>query len=225
MSKKESIMNYDVLAQKIYTARTKLYHLFIHVVGYARGVKKFMINGNYIQSNMRILDAGCGGGLVTKIMHHIAKKQRFTTVSFFGFDLTPAMLDYFRSWITKKNIKNISLAKIDVLKPKQLPPDWKNFDLVVVSGMLEHLPRHRIVEGIRNLKYLLKPDGTLLIFICRKNWFAYWIIKKWWKAETYTAQEMKAIMQDAGLIFSLKPFSGFYRYLNYWLHIIEGKKS
>ncbi len=218
------IMHYNTLVQKLYTARTGLYHLFIHIVGYSRAVKKFLIITDYLKQNMRVLDAGCGGGLLTKIMHGVAAKQKIKHIAFHGFDLTPAMLNYFRSWINKKKIKNISLVQADVLKPKQLPADWKNFDLVAVSGMLEHLPRHRIVEGIRNLKYLLNPNGTLLIFICKENRLAHWIIKKWWKAEIYTTNEMQTIMNNAGFTkVSFKQFPKPFTYLNQWIHIIEAQ--
>lgn len=220
------VMKYDAIAQKVYTSRTTLYHFFIHVVGYARAVKKFMIQSNYLKPGMRILDAGCGGGLATKIMYQIALKNNLQNVSFHGFDLTPAMLNYFRRWITKKNVVNVKLAQADVLKPDQLPPNWKNFDLVTVSGMLEHIPRHRIVEAIRNLKYLLNPHGKLLIFICKKNTLSHWIIRKWWKAESYTTSEIKTIMTDAGFTqFTHKNFPSPFGYLNYWSHVIEARRK
>ncbi len=219
-------MSYDAVAKKLYTTRTTLYHWFIYSVGYARAVKKYIAQSQQLKSSMRILDAGCGGGLVTQIMHDVARHQNTQNISFFGFDLTPAMLDRFRTWINKKKITNISLVQADVLKPEQLPESWKNFDLIVVSGMLEHLPRDRIHEGIRNLKNLLSPNGTLLLFICKENRLAHWLIKKWWKAEIYTETEMNTILESAGLPHrSFKQFPTPFGYLNHWMHIIEAKKQ
>jgi ubiquinone/menaquinone biosynthesis C-methylase UbiE len=227
-------MEYDKLAQHIYTTRITMYHWFIHyMVGYAQGVKKYFVKSSvlpkgapYLQPGTKVLDAGCGSGLVTNILYNIAKKKNISNVTFYGFDLTPAMLDRFRIWIKKDNVTNIHLAQADVLKPEQLPADWKEFDLITVSGMLEHLPKHRITEAISNLKKLLKQDGRLVIFICRKNPLAYWVIKKWWQAETYTKQEMQTIMHNAG--FSSVDFHRFpfpYNYMNSWVHIIDAKKN
>jgi len=171
---------------------------------------------------MRILDAGCGIGLIIKILYLITKKNKLNNVTFYGFDLTPAMLKHFQKWINKKKIQNIALHQADVLKPKELPADWQDYDLITVSGMLEHVPRKHITEAITNLKKLLAPNGKLVIIICKHNFLAHWIIYKWWKAEIYTHNEIQTIMRKSGFKkISFKKFSFPYSYLNNWVHIIQ----
>ncbi|GAG30779.1 unnamed protein product, partial [marine sediment metagenome] len=201
------------------------YHVFIYTVGYARAVRNYFLNNSYIKSNMKILDAGCGGGLVTQIIHTIAHTKHMQSITFDGFDLTPAMLDMFRNWIKKNNITNISLVQANVLKPEQLPVNWNNYDLITVSGMLEHISREHITDAIKNLKNLLAPNGTLIIFISRKNWLTYWVITRWWKAETYSRAEIETIVRNAGLTrITFNRFAFPFNYLNSWVHIIEAKK-
>ena len=217
-------MKHQTRTQIMYTKRTLLYNFFIHLVGYAQAIKKIFTQSDYLKPNMRIADAGCGTGLVTRILYRLAKNKKIS-IEFYGFDLTPAMLDQCKKWIKKNNVTNIILQQADVLKPEQLPANWNNFDLVLVSGMLEHLKRERITEGIVNLKKLLKPGGTLFISICKRNWLAHWLIKKWWKAEIYTTKEIKTIMHKAGFFqFTFKGMPFPYGYLNSWVHIIEAKK-
>ncbi len=218
-------MNHQSMVQKLYTARTSVYIFFIHVVGYARAIKLFFAQSSYLKSGMKILDAGCGTGLITKILYQNARKKNIDPVLFYGFDLTPAMLKRFQAWITKKKITNVKIVQADVLKPQQLPKNWSEFDLIVISGMLEHIQRTHIVQSINNIYNLLKKDGRFLTFICRTNSISHLIITKWWKAQTYTQQEIKHIMHDAGfnsVIFHR--FSFPFRYLNWWVFIIEAQK-
>ena len=213
--------------EKLYTQKTGFYHkFFIDLLGYERGLRKFFENYNYLKSNTRILDAGCGTGILTRILTEIAKKKKLDGIKYHGFDLTQAMLDLFKQWISKGNDKNISLKKADVLLlDEQLPKDWQNYDLIVSSAMLEYIPKDKIRQAIRNLGNLLKDDGTILVFITKKNLLMRLLIKMWWKADMYEKDEIKEVLLDAGfkqVIF--KKFLSPYWHLNHWGFIIEAKK-
>ncbi len=218
-------MSYDSIAQKIYTSRTMVYHLFIHVVGYARAVRIFFMHNHCLGNEMRILDAGCGSGLILKILYKTGKKQCLS-LALYGFDLTPAMLELCKKWIVKNNISTIFLKQADVLKIDQtLPADWTNFDLVTASGMLEHLPKNKLWIALTNLKKRLSTTGTMVIFICRKNPLSYWLIYRWWKAQIYTKKELTDLFTSLDLQYTFKQFSFPHSYLNAWVHIIELKKK
>ena len=211
--------------QSLYTNHRKLYTIFAHGTGYHRAIKKFFYQANYLQSSMHILDAGCGTGLVTKIIYNLALYKNKKDLFFHGFDLTPTMLTPFHHWINKNNITNIRLVQADLCKPEQLPSHWHNFDMIIVSGMLEYIPKKDIELAINNLKNLLKPTGILLLFICNRNWLTHWIIYKWWKANLYLYEEIEDILHCVGFTQpSRKKFPFPYQYLNSCLHIIEAHR-
>jgi ubiquinone/menaquinone biosynthesis C-methylase UbiE len=213
--------------EKLYTKKASFYHkFFIDTLGYGKGLNSFFENYNYLKQHIKILDAGCGTGLLTRILSDIAKKENFEGIKYHGFDLTQAMLDLFKQWIPKGNDKTISLKKADVLLlDEQLPEDWQNYDLIVSSAMLEYIPKNKIRQAIRNLCRLLKDDGTILIFITKKNLLMRLLIKMWWKANIYDQAEIREVLLDSGfkkVIF--KNFPSPYWHLNIWGFIIEAKK-
>jgi cyclopropane fatty-acyl-phospholipid synthase-like methyltransferase len=213
--------------EKLYTKKASFYHrFFIDILGYGKGLKKFFGNNNYLNQNIKILDAGCGDGLITRILTEIAEKEKLEGIKYHGFDLTQAMLDLFKQWIPKENDKTISLKKADVLRlDEQLPKDWQNYDLIVSSAMLEYIPKNKIRQAIRNLSNLLNDDGTILIFITKKNLSMRLLINMWWRANMYNKNEIKQVVLDSGfkkVIF--KSFLSPYWHLNHWGLIIEAKK-
>ncbi|HIG95454.1 TPA: class I SAM-dependent methyltransferase [Candidatus Woesearchaeota archaeon] len=213
--------------EQLYTKKTSFYHhFFIDALGYGKGLEKFFENYSYLKENIKILDAGCGTGIIIRILTEIAKKKKLDGIKYYGFDLTQAMLDLFKKWISKGNDKNITFKKADVLLlDEQLPKDWQNYDLIVSSAMLEYIPKDKIRQAIRNLGSLLKKDGTILIFITKRNLIMRLLIKMWWKANMYEKDEIKQVLIDSGfrkIIF--KNFLFPYWHLNHWGFIIEAKK-
>lgn len=209
--------------KKLYTKKASLYHnFFIDILGLGRKLKRFFLGSNYLRPHSKILDAGCGTGIVTRILYGIAIEKKYEGMMFDAFDFTPAMLDIFHQWIVNENAKNITLKQADVLDLKNLPQDWKEYDLIVSEGMLEYLPKYKVPEAVSNLKQLLKDDGKLLVFITRRNIVTKLLVELWWKANIYDEKEINQIFQgiDFGE-FRLKSFSTM------WLNstiVIEAKK-
>ena len=138
--------------QKLYTKRAALYHLFF--VDFLRGGRRimdFLRERGYLQSHFRILDAGCGTGNATRALYTISRENGYEDVIFHAFDLTQAMLDLFQQWIKKVGANNVTLKQADVLNLDQLPSDWNEYDLIVSSAMLEHLPKDRIRQALSGL--------------------------------------------------------------------------
>lgn len=195
---------------------------------YDSGLKKFFAkNQDYLKPNFKILDAGCGSGIVTKILFDLAQRKKLPDITFHGFDLTLAMLNLFRQWLNKHQVQNISLKQVDVLLlENQLSADWKNYDLIVSSAMLEYIPKEKMGIALTNLKGRLKDDGIFLFFITRNNLFNKIFINQWWKADMYKKNEIKKLLSDIGykkIIFKKFPFP--YSYLNLWGFIIETKSK
>ncbi len=185
--------------RRLYTKRYRLYcRFFIDCLGWDKRVEDFLRASDRIQSNRRILDAGCGTGVVTKTLYRIALKKGLKEVRFYGFDVTPVMLDLFREWAVDKKAFGISLRRADVLSLKDLPKEWREFDLIVASAMLEHVRSDQLKLALLNLKRLLKRDGKLLVFITRRNAFTTLLVKLWWKANVYNEDEIKRFFEEVG---------------------------
>ncbi len=183
---------------------------------YDRQIEDFLRKGNYLRSGMRILDAGCGSGLATKILHGLVKEQHLVDMTFHGFDLTPTMLKRFQTWITKHNLqREIEFNRANVLDLQELPEHWSNYDLIVSSSMLEYIPQLKIVTALQNLRALLKGDGTLLLFVTRENPVTHRLVGKWWQAHLFSEDEIYTALSQAGFHQILpRQFSGRSQYAN-----------
>jgi len=185
--------------QKLYTRRATLYErLFVHFLGWGQELETFFQKSDYIHSNSKVLDAGCGTGVVTKTLFQLAYKKNIDGLQFYAFDITQNMLEVFQQWITKQGAINIEVQNADVLKIECLPNSWKDYDLIVSSTMLEYLPMDKVKCALMNLRQLLRVGGVLLIFITKRNFITTWLAGKWWKTNLYDEQEIRALLYEAG---------------------------
>lgn len=193
-SKKE---NSSKKVQKLYTGRASFYErFFINFLGWGRELEAFFRESSYLTPNSKVLDAGCGTGIVTKTLYKLAK-EKGEHVNFHAFDLTQRMLDIFSEWIAAERAENIELKQADVLELQLLPPQWSEYDLIVSSTMLEYLPKSKVSEALANLRKLLKSGGTLLVFITKRSFVTKWLAGRWWKTNTYTKSEIEKLFHEA----------------------------
>jgi len=185
--------------QTLYTTRAPLYErLFVNFLGWGRELDTFFRKFHYLQPNMKILDAGCGTGIVTRTLYHIAHDQGYAGVAFHAFDLTPAMLAILRTWVTEHGATNVELQQADVLALAALPAHWHAYDLIVVATMLECLPKTQVPAALHHLKQLLRPNGILLVFLTRRTFLTKWLGERWWKTQVYDAAEMQLLLRRVG---------------------------
>ena len=101
---------------------------------------------------IRILDLGCGTGVVTReIRNHVHKESEVT-----GADVSARMLE-----------KAAQLAPDMSIKWAQVPEDRLPFhggcfDIIVMHTLMTHVPDP--LSMLSSARTLLKPDGTLIIF-------------------------------------------------------------
>lgn len=86
-----------------------------------------------IDSEMKILDAGCGPGALTRLLAQGAKKV-------VGVDFQPAMVERAEENARKERIKNVSCQQADYLT---LPFPDGSFDLVATTTVLSVVPDSR----------------------------------------------------------------------------------
>ncbi len=211
--------------EELYTRKSRLYHLiFIALLRYDKGLLSFFNQYEYLKSGIVILDAGCGSGTVTKMLYRRAQLHNFKKINYYAFDITQAMLDRFTNWIEDEKIATIRTWRADILDFNNITKDWPDFDLIVSSAMLEYLPKEQLPIALQNLSKLLSKNGKLVIFITKKGILNRWLIKKWWKANTYTRNELKSVLGESGFArIKFRKFPEAYSYLNRWGFIIEAK--
>lgn len=187
-------------AKALYTARAALYQfLFVKLMSYGLALDAFFTKRELIAPGMKILDAGCGTGLLTKIHYRLARKHALEGVRFFAFDLTPRMLADFKAWVAASHAQDaIELCELNVLKLHERPAHWQDFDVIVTSAMLEHIPRTVLPVALKDLIALLRPGGRLVLCITRRNILTKWLVGIWWRSNLYTNAEIRDAFHRAG---------------------------
>ena len=216
-------MNTHDPVRKLYTDRGTLYQrLFVDFLGWGRELDAFFRRANYLRPDLKILDAGCGTGIITQVLYQLAQENGYAGIQFHAFDLTPRMLEIFRHWIVAHGATQIELAQADVLKTVSLPAHWKEYDLIVSATMLEYLPENQVTDALTNLMQLLNHDGLLLIFMTRRNRLTRWLAGRWWKTKTYTEHNIQTFLQKAG--FDEIKFVDFSPRWSKFIMVLEAKK-
>ena len=160
--------------------------------------------------------------MITRVLYRLANEKDHAGINFHAFDLTQKMLEIFQEWIAGQAGDHIELQRADVLELESLPPHWKEYNLIVSSAMLEHLPKDKIKDALSNLKQLLGSEGTLLVIITKRNFLTQWFIGKWWKTNLYAEQEIRALFHAVG--FNKIEFKKFTPRWSNFILVIEAKK-
>jgi ubiquinone/menaquinone biosynthesis C-methylase UbiE len=106
-----------------------------------------------IKPGERVLDVGCGTGGQTLPAAEVTGPGNVA-----GIDPSPDMLERAREKAAKKRL-DIDFRGAAIEK---LPFDDQQFDVVLSSFMLHHLPKDVMRRGFGEIYRVLKPDGRLL---------------------------------------------------------------
>jgi SAM-dependent methyltransferase len=209
---------------RLFSEKAHSYVRFIRFVRYPQGLRAYFRGAPLLRSDLRALDAGCGTGIVTLALREALLMRGLRPGPLHAFDLTPAMIERFRRTMQRRAITGIDVVQANVLRLKELPASWTNYDLIVSASMMEYLPRNRLVDALGGLRGLLCEDGSLVLFITRRNWLTRPLIGRWWEANLYAAAELEDVFRRAG--FSAVAFRTFplaFIYLALWGYVVEAR--
>ncbi len=119
----------------------------------------------YSKPGMKIVDAGCGPGVV---LEEIGKKFGKKRYGLFGTDVRPDMLK-----IARKNVPKARFFASDL----EVSIGAKNdsFDVVYCAHVIEHLTKPEI--AVKEFYRVLKPGGAMII--TTPNYRSLWPIMEW----------------------------------------------
>jgi len=144
-------------AASLYDRITHLYDLTFKFNGYARSMKRYLrrIAPLTLPDDARILDAGCGTGLLTlSLLRVIDRPARITAVDLSSQSLVKAQQAVRETATAWPHVLDFTRANV-----LSLPFADESFDLVMTSGALEYVP---LSDGFRELARVLRPGGHML---------------------------------------------------------------
>jgi ubiquinone/menaquinone biosynthesis C-methylase UbiE len=151
----------EARAGSYYDKIAAFYDLTFKLNGYGRSLDEYFDSHPLpVSRGAKILDAGCGTGLLTLAL---IRSLHFP-VSITALDLSATSISAARKAVTESNgrTRDVTFAEGNLLS---LPFADNSLDLVVTSGALEYVP---LEEGMSELARVIVPGGHLLHIPCRK---------------------------------------------------------
>ena len=124
---------------------------------YMSYVNKIISEMNMIKFKS-LMDLGCGDG---KFLYECSKK--FSDKKLIGVDISDKALSFAKTFNTDIDFINIDFSKT-------LNSDFKSIaDVLTIVEVLEHIPPDNINVFIKNIHYVLKENGILILTVPSKN--------------------------------------------------------
>ncbi len=145
----------EARAGSYYDRIARFYDLTFKVNGYGRSLDQYFRHHPLpVSRGAKILDAGCGTGLLT---HALLRSIRFP-VSITALDLSSTSVVAARKalYYSSGRKRDVTFTQGNLLC---LPFADESLDLVVTAGALEYVP---LADGLNELARVIKPEGHLL---------------------------------------------------------------
>lgn len=149
------MLEIDSGAGSFYDRIAGLYDITFKFNGYSRSLEKYLEEHlPPLPAQSRVLDAGCGTGLLTlALLKVLDQPLRITAI-----DLSSSSLATARRAVAENSgrTQSVRFAQANLL---QLPFADDSFDLIMTSGVLEYVP---LSDGFTELARVIRPGGYML---------------------------------------------------------------
>jgi ubiquinone/menaquinone biosynthesis C-methylase UbiE len=152
----------EARAGSYYDKIAAYYDLTFKLNGYGRSLDEYFVNNPLpVSRGAKILDAGCGTGLLTLAL----LRSLHFPVNITSLDLSATSISAARKAVAESpgRTRDVTFAEGNLLS---LPFADNSLDLVVTSGALEYVP---LGEGMTELSRVIAPGGHLLHIPCRPS--------------------------------------------------------
>ena len=152
----------EARAGSYYDKIAAYYDLTFKLNGYGRSLDQYLaIHPLPVSRGAKILDAGCGTGLLTLAL----LRSLHFPVNITALDLSATSISAARKAVAESpgRTRDVTFAEGNLLS---LPFADNSLDLVVTSGALEYVP---LGEGLTELSRVITPGGHLLHIPCRPS--------------------------------------------------------
>ena len=152
----------EARAGSYYNKIAAYYDLTFKLNGYGRSLDQYFVNHPLpVSRGAKILDAGCGTGLLTLAL----LRSLHFPVNITALDLSATSISAARKAVAESpgRTRDVTFAEGNLLS---LPFADNSLDLVVTSGALEYVP---LGEGLTELSRVIAPGGHLLHIPCRPS--------------------------------------------------------
>jgi SAM-dependent methyltransferase len=144
------------------------------------------------ESRLRVLDAGCGDGLLS-----LAMAKRHSTWSLIGVDLREGALDGARKRAVARGLPNARFVPGNLEEP--LPV--QDCDSVLAVECLSEIPDDR--QALRMMSAALRPGGLLVVQVPDRDWQPVLPgSATTWREQVrqgYTAEGLEVALREVGL--------------------------
>jgi ubiquinone/menaquinone biosynthesis C-methylase UbiE len=134
----------------------RLYDAFVDLffLGRRRAAYQALVAAAGVRPGQRVLDVGCGTGYWARLLAEAVGPDGLVV----GIDPSPEMVAYAARKAPPGGTCRFQVGTAEAL---DFPSD--HFDVVVNSLMMHHLPEDLRVPALREMRRVLRPDGTLLV--------------------------------------------------------------